>query len=465
MDRVIEKLWQRGEMSFLLHAAQKQVYDKILTSNEQLHLFLGSRQFGKSFLSLALGFQHVASPHTINKLVKIAAGTLKATNDIVNDNMKFFIESAPPGHIKPTKSDKRYKVGTNGEIRLGMMERAHVDSLRGGNAGLYILEEAAAAVTSDDFEYAYKAVIIPQLLRSGGKIVIITTPSKNPDHYVHSVIQPQCEKKGTLYKATIFDNPQLTTEQIQNAINAYGGADTLDFRREYLCEVVRDGRSLITPAFSDVRHITNESYESVYAANCWIIGDTGGIRDKHVLQVWGHRITDNKKLIIAEVMFDSNTNTIVLGDMIKQLRTKYQIKPYHIFLDCHGQTQVDLNTLCDVSVTLPPKVDRDNAIMALNSAFFQDEIFINKSCEFTIKSLRSCMFNKTRTDFERTDELGHADAVMCAVYGLRVEKFIERSKIITNFSNFSQISNQSPQTNLEKVTKALRPFHKSLANF
>jgi hypothetical protein len=138
MDRITEQLWQRGEMSFLLHEAQREVYNKILKSHQQLHLFLGSRQFGKSFLSLALGFQHVANPNTINKLVKIAAGTLKATNDIVNDNMKFFIDSAPRGHIRPTKSDKRFKVGTQGEIRLGMMERAHVDSLRGGNAGLYI---------------------------------------------------------------------------------------------------------------------------------------------------------------------------------------------------------------------------------------------------------------------------------------------------------------------------------------
>jgi hypothetical protein len=465
MDRITEQLWQRGEMSFLLHEAQREVYNKILKSHQQLHLFLGSRQFGKSFLSLALGFQHVANPNTVNKLVKIAAGTLKATNDIVNDNMKFFIDSAPRGHIRPTKSDKRFKVGTQGEIRLGMMERAHVDSLRGGNAGLYILEEAAAAVSSDDFEYAYKAVIIPQLLRSGGKIVIITTPSKNPDHYVHSVLQPQCKKLGTLYKATIYDNPQLTTDQIQNAINAYGGVDSLDFRREYLCEIVRDGRSLIIPAFSDVKHLTNEGFESVFTACCWIVGDTGGIRDKHVLQVWGHRITDYKKIILEEVVFESNTNTIVLGDTIKLLQTKYQVKSYHIFLDCHGQTQVDLGTLCNVHVTLPPKVDRDNAIMALNSAFFQEQIVINNSCEFTIKSLRSCMFNKTRTDFERTDELGHADAVMCAVYGLRVEKFIERPKIITNASNFHQMNHNTPQTNLEKVTKALKPFHKSLINF
>jgi hypothetical protein len=60
---------------------------------------------------------------------------------------------------------------------LGVLERANVDSLRGGNANLVICEEGGF-VSSDDYDYALRSVIGPQLLRSGGQLIHVTTPSR-----------------------------------------------------------------------------------------------------------------------------------------------------------------------------------------------------------------------------------------------------------------------------------------------
>ena len=84
--------------------------------------------------------------------MRIAAPTLKQAKDIVSDNLGPITLDAPEGLITPMKSEYRWQVGQS-ELRLGVLERANVDSLRGGNAKLVICEEGGF-VTSDDYEYA-----------------------------------------------------------------------------------------------------------------------------------------------------------------------------------------------------------------------------------------------------------------------------------------------------------------------
>jgi hypothetical protein len=44
---------------------------------------------------------------------------------------------------------------------------------------------------------------------------------------------------------------------------------------------------------------------------------------------------------------------------------------------------------------------------------------VHPRCTFLLATLKAATFNKTRTDFNRTQALGHMDAIAAATYGYR----------------------------------------------
>jgi hypothetical protein len=240
IDRMTALAWQSGNLTYKLHSGQRQIWQALNDATAQEALLFISRQWGKSYLSACYGLSYcLRNP---NIIVRIAAPTLKQAKDIVSDNLGPICADAPEGLITPMKSDYRWKVG-NSELRLGVLERANVDSLRGGNANLVICEEGGF-VSSDDYDYALRSVIGPQLLRSGGQLIHVTTPSEEPDHYIHTEVYPRCAIAGTKFEFDVYTNPQLTEEQITKAKVLAGGEESAAWRREYLVQIVRDGSSL-----------------------------------------------------------------------------------------------------------------------------------------------------------------------------------------------------------------------------
>jgi hypothetical protein len=90
------------------------------------------------------------------------------------------------------------------------------------------------------------------------------------------------------------------------------------------------------------------------------------------------------------------------------------------WIDLPGQVQVDLISDHGYGCAVPRKHDAEAGVKALRTAFYNNEIEIDPSCRFLITTLRSGIYNDKRTDFERTRELGHMDAISAAIYGYRM---------------------------------------------
>ena len=452
---VIHDLFRRGDLSFLLHDTQLKIKSTLTNSEEKEFLILCSRQLGKSFVVLVLAIEFaVKNPGSI---VRIFADTETQVIDIINDNLSVIEQLAPEGFIDRKKSDKRWFIGGPkahknqklSQIRIGPLARAHVDGKRGGNAGLVILEEGGF-VTSDDYKSAIGSVISPQLLRSNGKLVHVTTASEDPDHYLHKVVTPKCEIRKTLFQYTIYDNPQLTEKQIEDAKGRCVSEE--QWEREYLCKVIRSKVSTVIPEFDD-RHIAPLTVPS--HVNWQTAIDFGGTLDKHAVLLTYWDFERAKFCIYDEILFDRNTSTKVIRDLTEQMENKVKwLTDYRRRItDAPGQILVDLRSE-GFSVRLPEKGQGswEAGINLVRLAFTRDEIEIDPKCVNTIATLRHGRYTANRKDFLRTEELGHLDCLSALMYGFRhVDKSNPFPKYLGKHRNTHYINDLETSNNIKDI--------------
>ncbi len=418
----IHEMFYKGNLSFLLHDTQIRIRDSIINSNEKEFCILCSRQLGKSFAVIIIALEFAAK--NPGSIIRIFADTETQVIDIINDNLTVIEQLAPEGFIDRKKSDKRWFIGGPktsknqklSQIRIGPLARAHVDGKRGGNAQLIILEEGGF-VHSDDYKSAIGSVIGPQLLRSNGKLLHVTTPSEDPDHYIHSVVASKCSIKNTLSKYTIYDNPQLSLAQIEEAKKRCVSEE--QWRREYICETIREKSSTVIPEFED-RHIVKLEVPS-HAH--WVTSiDFGGTLDKHGVILAYYDFYRAKFCVFDEILFDRNTSTKVIREQTEKMenKVKWLTEYRRRITDAPGQILVDLRS-DGFSVWFPEKGQGswEAGINIVRLGFSNDEIEIDEKCVNLISTLKYGRFTSNRKDFLRTDSLGHLDMLSALMYGYR----------------------------------------------
>jgi hypothetical protein len=436
--------WHKGVLSWKMDSLQRKISQTVASLPKAKKIcILSSRQIGKSYWSVGHTLEFlIKNPNTIGRIV---APTLSNCNDIVGDNLTKITEDAPKEFITRKRSDMRWELSNGSSLRLGALERSNVDQMnRGGNASLIIYEECGF-VKSDDFLYGVNSVLGPQLLRSNGKELFVSSPPENPDHALITQIKPECESLGTFFKFTVLDSPSIKPAHVLEAAirsgcalsdgfinlikegkitseNVYEEAYRTNsqlseaFQREFLAEVIRPTSRMVIPDFSETSRHVAEFFEPS-SCNWSITIDWGGVRDKTCAILHTYEYMSNLDLIVDERVFDANTST---SSIVAEIRNSWMSSKNitAIWADVHGQTQVDLTSL-GFPVMLPQKSDWLGSVQALAVKFTLNQITVHPRCKFLIRSLKSGMFNKTRTDFERSEELGHCDALACLMYAVR----------------------------------------------
>jgi hypothetical protein len=444
--------------AWLLESHQLEVYEQFLnlSTSEDILLFC-ARRWGKSVLSLAFAVEYcLNNPKTI---VRMAAPTLTQAYEIANDILEPLIIPYMGKLLKKAKSDLRWTFSNGSSLRLGTVERAHVNTLRGGgNAHLIITEECAVAAKSDDFQYAYQSVLGPQLLRTKGRFIHVTTPSDQPDHYIHTNILPQAEQAGTLFVRDIYTNTSLDKDQIATEIKRCGGESSDTWQREYLCKVVK---SQITALFPT--DITATPFTLPTHYNALVAIDTGGVKDKTVALLFAYDFLKAKTLVVDEICFPPNTSTATIMEAIKVWEQPYLQNIRNRFCDGSGQLLIDLATTHQYPVTLPPKQDWLASLNSLRVAVEAGNILIHPRCTLLLATIRNGRLTKNKQDFERTEALGHCDAVAAAMYGFRcMYSYISLNPYpnIYNPNIWAGSNTKQEKEALVNLARALTPTHK-----
>lgn len=398
--------------NLILTTPQRQMLDLIDTKDEVL--LLASRRLGKSFLGLAAAIKTCATSHQI---VRYFCATQKSLQDIVNDNMSLFLQLAPPGFLDRRKTDYRWLVGPHGsEIRLhSMNSRKDVDASRGGSADLAIFEESSF-VEEELLQYAREAVVLPMFARKDRiRLVDITTAADTDEHFVHANLEAKARGAGALFKADIYANPHLGPEMVAKLKDKTSEGV---WQREYLCNPFRDVNRVVIPEFSDdvIEEIPRPSHFKPLT-----VIDFGGVRDKTGI-VWGYYDTEKAIYrVLSSLLLASHTSTAEIKEIVLERELElfgYELK--NRCADAPGQLAVDL-AWNNFAVWLPkkPPGSWEAGIHMVRKLFREQRLSIDPSCSDLILTLRRAMYNQQRTDFQRTEALGHADLLAALMYFVR----------------------------------------------
>lgn len=426
-DSVLRQLWLAGILQWKLHETQLVIDRGIagLPRSTKEAVLLCSRRFGKSYYGcvhqLVKGIQARKK-----KVLRIIGPDIKQTQMIVEYNMAKITEELHRLNLKKlvryVKSEKMYYIGHHAGLFLGGFDSQH-DSLRGGEAHDILIEETGSS-DPDQYNYQMKSVIKPQLLKTRGRMVHLTTLPPLPDHPFITETIPQAEMDGALYSYTIYDDPLATPEIIADAIKDCGGEHTDAFRREYKNEIVRDRQIVIIPDFDAKLDI--EDFPVPPWCRRELYTDWGGVRDKTVTLEMGYDFLRGMDVVFDELSWGPNTPTKTI---VKDWKEKGWVEDPRLhedqrryknhYIDCPGQLQVDLEQEHKITFQGVNKEDWESNVNTMANRFTIRKIKIHPRCKLLKQTCQSGTFNEQRTDFARSQPLGHMDAAAALMYGIR----------------------------------------------
>lgn len=404
-------------MSWKLHASQLVIDNGIesLPSSVKEAVLLCCRRFGKSYYGCYRGTSKgIQSPRP--RLTRIIGPTIKQTEMIVEYNMAKLTAGLEDlglrGLVEHVKSDKMYRVGKSA-IFLGGFD-SQKDSLRGGEADEILLEESGSG-DPDLYDYHIKSVLKPQLLKTRGRMIHLTTLPPLPDHPFITGTMEQAILDNAFYSYTIYEDPLATKEIIADAIKDSGGEHSDTFKREYLNIVIRDKSIVIIPDFDAALDV--EEFDTPDPIKLEVYTDWGGVRDLTVSLLMGYDFIGGRDLVIDELSHPANTPTT---EVVKAFKEKWgHLNLTRHVIDAPGQLYVDLQSQHKLTFTKPAKDDWETAINNVANRFTHRKVKVHPRCKLAIRTCQSGVFNKHRTDFDRSIALGHMDAMAALMYGIR----------------------------------------------
>lgn len=423
--------WNRGDLSHLLHDGQKKIDERFENSKHSLQVVLCARGFGKTYW----GASRAVSQALKKAKSKVKIGTEFQTDleSLILPNFEAVLEYCPE-HLMPTwkASKSKFVFPNRSEIALIGLDRKP-NGLRGQHGvDLIILEEAGFI---SKLETLYRSVIVPTTThRPECKIVLISTPPESLDHYFWTFVD-RAEKSGSLSTFTIDENPMLTSTDIKRIELEMGGRDSTQFRREYLCQRVSEESRMLIPEFAAnvPRYATEFARDQFFQFFHKNSALDSGVRDL-TTALWGFYDFHSAQLKVEDelVLGGKDVLTQTIFNRTREIESHLEYTRVRRHADNNNLILIqDLNSLANEAKIqsghsdsaihwIPTRKDSVEASINLVRTWFNsDRIRIHPRCKHLIGTLKTALWNKQRTDFQRSEVYGHADAIMALCYLIR----------------------------------------------
>lgn len=423
-----DELWRRGELSFLCHSVQKEMRDIYYNSKKHSILaWLLGRQSGKSSLLTILALE--VALRNKNQIVKIITDTKIHAKTIFIPLFNQFLDSCP-SELKPNYMAAEYcYIFPNGSrIELAGSDGQHFEKLRGQKSDAVFVDEAGFCT---DLDVMVNSVLLPTTTHSGGKIVLATTPPKDFDHPFLEFME-RAELEGLLTKKTIDDNPLLTKEQVSVIEKQMGGRHTEQFRREYLCEIIKLSSNSALPEVTEellnkiVKPHPTPSHRDLYMSMDL------GFNDLTAALFGYYDFARDKVVIEDEIPFDykvkGNTTRVLTEKLLKKeeelwlhpLTNEIQ-RPTSRIADINYIVTKDIydNSNGTLYFTPPKKEEKQSMVSMLRIMLENEKIIINPKCETLIRHLKNVKWAKNGREFARSVDDSHYDFVDALIYMTR----------------------------------------------
>lgn len=402
---------------------RKSLYDSYANCKDKTIVWNCSRRLGKSFCLCVIAIETCLKKKFA--LVKYCCDKQVNAKNIIRPLIREIIRTCPKDLRPDYRVQERAYIFPNGSrIELSGLDGGRADSLRGGSADLAIVDEAGLV---SDLEYIIRSVILPTTTTTKGKIILASTPPKSPSHpFVKYVCKARIE--GNLVTKTIYDNPNIDLGELQKIIDEAGGIHSIDFRREYLCEIIKDDNYAVVPEFDEnLKRAIVKEWPRPPFYDCYTAMDLG-LKDLTVA-LFAYYDFKSAKLIIEDefVLNGQKFNTKALAEGIKQCEqrnftdplTGDQKPPFLRVSDNNLIVISDLYTLHGLRFLPTRKDDADAALNNMKIMIQAEQIIIHPRCKTLVAHLEAAVWNKQKTSFERSPDNGHFDAIDALKYLVR----------------------------------------------
>lgn len=427
--QVLDALWFRGNLMPLFYQKQLELKQFIESSSEKLFVINVHRQFGKSTSNFALCVEYcLRNP---NHIVKYGAPTIKQVKEILSIVAPKVLRTCPK-HLRPeyNKTDGEFRFKNGAVLKLIGVEVEDGKRLRGSPSNLVILDEAGFI---KNLQVIIDEVITPTFLTTNGTLILISTPSTTLGHDFTRLYIPKAKAMGTYWELPITQNPMFSKEKLEEIVKPYhifgtegqllkNGWETESFRREFLCEIFNDPTKTIVPEFEVVREGIVKEYTRPEYYKVLVSADLGWVDHTGVL--FGYVDFAEGKLIVEDEIF---VNYELPSNIGKQVEARLQaLHPGHnkqdIILCADAQLGLigEIRNQTGLDFRPANKYDRDAAINKMRDMISKSKVIINPKCKNLIQQLETGTWNSRRTDFERTEHMGHLDLLASLMYMIRV---------------------------------------------
>lgn len=248
LSAVRNELWLRGELAWKLHSEQLAVYEEVRESDSSRFVLEIARRWGKTWLLGTVAVETcLQSPGC---RVVYGAPTLKHLEEFIIPTIEAICEDAPP-ECRPAfnRQTGHYSFPNGSYIHLfGADDKRKANRGRGPGAILAIFDECGFTPI---LKYVLRSVLKPQLLHTRrkkgtfhGRTLLGSTPAEEPDHDFTEIAE-RAEAQGSYARRTLYQNPRLTPEQVQQFLEDDAKEEGLvveeyvrtdEFRREWMAE-------------------------------------------------------------------------------------------------------------------------------------------------------------------------------------------------------------------------------------
>ncbi len=412
ISEIKKALFLKGNLSYKLKDYQKKFYTG-LHRDIDFQVILCCRRFGKTFTLLTYAIEHcIKKP---NYIVRVIAPTYKQLTKIITPSIRKILSDCPES-IYPEfkKQEGLFKFKNGSEIHLLGGDNGNAENVRGFEADLFIIDEAGYF---SDFEYVLNSIILPTVLETNGKIIISSTRAKTPVHYYEQLVD-EAEIRGDLLRFDINDT-DYSEQQLLRMKEKVGGENSTDWKREFLNERIIDENRAVITTWKDSNiqeYDSNDQYNSYY--HRYVGADLGFSRDFTVFLFATYHFP-TATLYIHDEFYGKKQSTRDIAQAVKAKEKEIfnNIIVYMRVGDSDNPLLYhDLNVEYQYPIFPVHKTSREAMLNKLTVWFQEDRIKISSKCKLLLTTIKSALWNRSKTDFERNENIGHADSLMALVY-------------------------------------------------
>ncbi|MBA3755046.1 MAG: hypothetical protein H0X02_01925 [Nitrosomonas sp.] len=411
--------WQGRVISpWYLRPSQLEIYELLL--REKFPFVQAARRFGKTNSILCFALEKlIQNPGWItrwcfpfkNQARDVLVAEMNKIQTHCPSELKFKYQTTDSVFINPQGS-KLYIRGVNED---------RGESARGPASNIIIADEYGFW---NEPKYIIRSALFPQLEKQEGQwLVKASTPPPDLGHAYYEE-REVAKRKNRFVSKIIYDNESLSPEELQIIIDESGGIESIPFRRERLCEDVGDPEMLVIPEFSETENVVDDDYPTPGFPVYYVGGDSGADDNTALLFAW-YDFLKNEVVIDDEYVQNGRTSREITDfAKAKELEIWGEVKPRKRVYDADKQLIYDIWVDHNYHIQAPDKADKIASVHELRNEIQNRRFKIKKRCKNTIQQLKVGMWKDSRhSDFQRTEGLGHLDAIAAALY---LNRSIER---------------------------------------